>query len=37
MSTYKLNTPLTLLNGKEITELNLDYDQLTLSEPRIKS
>lgn len=34
MSTYKLNAPLTLLNGKEITELDLAYDQLTLSDLR---
>lgn len=34
MSIYKLSAPLTLLNGKEITELNLEYDQLTLSDLR---
>lgn len=34
MSIYKLSTPLTLVNGKEVAELNLDYDQLTLSDLR---
>ena len=34
MTTYKLNKPISLLNGKEIDELNLDYETLTLSDLR---
>lgn len=34
MITYKLNKSISLLNGKEIDELNLDYEVLTLSDLR---
>lgn len=32
MSTFKLSKPLALMNGKEISELNLEWDALTLSD-----
>lgn len=34
MITYKLDKAINLLNGTEIDTLNLDYDQLTLSDLR---
>lgn len=34
MITYKLTKPITLLNGKEVDTLTLDYESLTLSDLR---